>query len=334
MPSLLPYTHPTTCLVVDDDTMFLDSFAHRYGDTMLCLTEANPQHAIDRLKALAASLAASDSSVYNQISAVPDGIAEDGETLFRVETSSIVQIARSLERFAQISIVIVDYSMPAMTGLEFCRSIKGLPIKKILLTGKADDSTAVAAFNEGLIDLFMVKQDARLSEKLPVEVARLQQEYFIKRTAGISPLLQTDEAAFLRDPEIVAWLEGLASTVGAVEHYLLTTTPGVMLADPNGKTTMAYVYSADRMRAQLEIATHAGAPAALIERLTAGRSLLVCPSKTGFYEPRFAANWSRFVFDTVPVANSAAWQVAVNTASAVDLRSVSLRQFRRVRSKT
>jgi CheY-like chemotaxis protein len=331
MQPMLPYRHPTTCLVVDDDTRYLESFAHRYGDALLCATEPHPRAAIDRLKAQDAARAASPYAANGQIAAVPDSLAEDGETLFRLETSSIVQIARSLERFAEVSVLVVDYSMPAMTGLELCRSIKGLPVKKILLTGKADDSTAVAAFNEGLIDLFMVKQDPRLSEKLTAEIGRLQTRYFAERTAAIEPLSRTEETAFLRDPDTVAWLESVAKDVGAVEHYLLTTTPGIMLVDANGKTTLAYVYSADRMRAQLEIAGHEVAPAGLLQQLEAGNTLLVCPSKTGFYEPRFAANWSRFVFDAVPAPADSPWRMAVNTASPVDLKAVSLRAYRRMK---
>ena len=331
MQPMLPYYHPTTCLVVDDDTLFLESFAHRYGDTVLCATQANPKTAIERLRAQTRMHATSAPSVHSPISALPDGLSEDGDALFRVETSSILQIARRLERFSHISTIIIDYAMPAMSGLDVCRSIKDLPVKKILLTGMAGDSTAVDAFNEGLIDFFLVKQDARLSERLPVEVDRLQREYFAQRTAGIEPISRTDDAAFLRDPTLVGWLEGLSKDVGAVEHYLMAITPGLMLVDQNGKATLAYVFSADRMRAQREIALHEGAPAALIARLEAGKTLLVCPSQTGYYDSRFAATWTKYAHDAVPAGGASAWQASVNFASAVDLRQASLRHYRNTR---
>lgn len=331
MQPMLPYFHPTTCLVVDDDTLFLESFAHRYGAAMLCATESNPKTAIQRLRAQTRMTASSVPSVHSPIAALPEGLSEDGEALFRVETSSILQIARRLERFSHLSVIIIDYAMPAMSGLDVCRSIKDLPVKKILLTGMAGDSTAVDAFNEGLIDFFLVKQDARLSERLPVEVDRLQREYFAQRTVGLEPVSRTDDAAFLRDPALASWLEQLSKDVGAVEHYLMTTTPGLMLVDQTGKATLAYVFSADRMRAQREIAVHEGAPAALIARLEAGKTLLVCPSETGFYDARFAATWPKYVHDAVPVSGASAWQAAVNRASAVDLRPASLRHYRSLR---
>jgi CheY-like chemotaxis protein len=330
--SMLPYDHPTTCLAIDDDKLFLESFSHRYGDDILCATESNPRAAIERLRAQSASLATAGAAVHSPIAPTPGGLNEEGELIFRVETNSIVQIARRLERFSHISVVVVDYAMPAMTGIEFCRAIKDFPVRKILLTGKAGDTTAVAAFNEGLIDFFLVKQDAALSEKLPAEIRRAQQAYFAGHTAGLAPIIQTPEAAFLRDAEVMTWLAAVAKKAGAVEHYLLTTTPGVMFADLAGKTAMAYVFGQDRMRAQLEIAEHEGAPAELIALLEGGDTLLVCPSRSGYYEPKFAASWSRYAFDATSLGEHGEWRVAVDRASAVDLKSVSLRQYRKTRA--
>ena len=49
MSALLPLYHPTTCLVIDDDQLYLDSFNYNYADVTLCATEYRPEHAIERL---------------------------------------------------------------------------------------------------------------------------------------------------------------------------------------------------------------------------------------------------------------------------------------------
>ena len=49
MSALLPLYHPTTCLVIDDDQLFLDSFGYNYADVALCATEQRPEQAIQRL---------------------------------------------------------------------------------------------------------------------------------------------------------------------------------------------------------------------------------------------------------------------------------------------
>ena len=49
MSALLPLYHPTTCLAVDDDRLYLDSFCYNYADVTLCATEYRPEHAIERL---------------------------------------------------------------------------------------------------------------------------------------------------------------------------------------------------------------------------------------------------------------------------------------------
>jgi CheY-like chemotaxis protein len=328
---MLPYYHPTTCLVVDDDKRFLESFSHRFGDTLLCAVQSNPGLAIDSLRSQAATLITHASSTHSPLAALPDGLDEDGETLFRFETSSIVRIACRLERFSLVSVVIVDYAMPAMTGIDFCRHIKGLPVKKILLTGKAGDATAVSAFNEGLIDLYLVKQDARLSERLPLEVGRLQQSYFANRTAVIEPLTRAGDASFLRDPVVVQRIDELSKQIGAVEYYLRATAPGMMLVDRNGKATSIFVYGAERMRAQLEIAIDGNAPKALMRRLEARDALMACPTKSGFYEDRFASTWGKYVFDCSVITGQNDWHFAVNPTPVIDLKPVSLYQYQRTR---
>ena len=55
------------------------------------------------------------------------------------------------KRFAMKTVVVVDYSMPNMNGLEVCKALEDLPLKFIMLTGKAEPETAIEAFNDGLI---------------------------------------------------------------------------------------------------------------------------------------------------------------------------------------
>jgi len=62
------------------------------------------------------------------------------------------------ERYALAGICVVDYSMPAMSGLEFLERLPDWPGARILLTGRADEHIAVRAFNAGLIEQFIPKQ--------------------------------------------------------------------------------------------------------------------------------------------------------------------------------
>jgi CheY-like chemotaxis protein len=324
MSALLPLYHPTTCLVIDDDRLYLDSFDYTYADVTLCATEQRPELALQLLlkDADRTGLTIEDAS----LAPVEEGEAAD--PLIRLPASRIAAMARDPARFSRISVVVVDYAMPSMTGVELLHKIKHLPVKKVLLTGKTGDSTAVAAFNEGLINLFLVKQDPDLPEKLRRIIRELQVGYFKDISAPLKPIAKLDDTAFLDDPAIASWRDALAERINAVEHYLLPSPPGLMLVDEAGRVTIAWINGPDRMRAQFEIAVEVGAPEALLKELQAGGAMLVCPTPTGFYEEQHFYDWRRYMLPCEEIEGNTLWKVAVQRDQALSLSAVSLKRYR------
>jgi CheY-like chemotaxis protein len=78
------------------------------------------------------------------------------------------------QRYGLPSIAVVDYAMPAANGLEVLKVSPPWPPHRVLLTGKADEHTAVAAFNDGLIDRYVTKQTPDLVQQL---ISALRQQY-------------------------------------------------------------------------------------------------------------------------------------------------------------
>jgi DNA-binding NtrC family response regulator len=72
------------------------------------------------------------------------------ETDYRVETFSSPQTAVSALRDKPVDLVISDYLMPGMNGIEFLLEMKALHpfATRILLTGYADKENAIKAINE------------------------------------------------------------------------------------------------------------------------------------------------------------------------------------------
>ncbi len=329
MSALLPLYHPTTCLVVDDDRLYLDSFDYNYADVTPLATEQRPEQAIERLLKDAERTGLS----IDEANHAPVGEGMAGDPVVRLPASRIAAMARDPARFSRVSMVVVDFAMPSMTGVELCQKIKHLPVKKVLLTGKTGDSTAVAAFNEGLINLFLVKQDPDLPGKLRQIIRELQYSYFKDITAPLEPIAKLEDTAFLDDPGIASWYHKLAEHIRAVEHYLLLSPPGMMLADEAGQVTVAWISNEDRMRAQLEIAIEEGAPGALVKRLGAGDVILACPTPTGFYEWKHASDWQKYVLPCEEIMGNTLWKVAIQRDPALSLSAVSLRQYRRSQAK-
>ncbi len=325
MRALLPLYHPTTCLVIDDERLYLDSFNYNYADVTLCATEHRPEQAIERLL----KEAERPRLVIDEASPAPAGEGVADDPVVRLPASRIAAIARDPARFSRISVAVIDFAMPGMTGVELCRKTKHLPVKKVLLTGKAGDATAVAAFNEDLIDLFLVKHDPDLPGKLKRVIRELQYGYFKDLAAPLEPIAKLKDMAFLGDPGITSWYKELGERIGAVEHYLLPSPPGLMLADEAGQVTVAWISSQDRMRAQLEIAIEEGAPAELVEQLRAGGVILAYPTPAGFYEQEHMSDWQKYVLPCEEIRGNTLWKVAIQRDPPLIHSSVSLQQYRR-----
>ena len=330
MSALLPLYHPTTCLAVDDDRLYLDSFCYNYADVTLCATEYRPEHAIERLlkDAGRTGLAIDDASL------PPAGDERADDPVVRLPASRIAAMASDPARFARVSVAIVDFAMPGMTGVELCRKIKHLPVRKILLTGKTSDATAVAAFNEGLIDLFLVKHDPELPDKLRRIIREQQHAYFQALTAPLAPIAKLEDTAFLGEPAIAAWVRKFSAQIKAVEHSLLLFPPGLMLSGEEGWVANVWIYGPDRMRAQLEIAAEGGAPQALVERLRAGDAILACPTQTGFYEQQHAPDWQKYVLPCEEIEGNSVWKVAIQREPSPGRPAASLRQYRRSQAES
>ena len=325
MSALLPLYHPTTCLVIDDDRLYLDSFNYNYADVTLCATEHRPEQAIERLL----KDAERTGLTIDEANLAPAGEGADDDPVVRLPASRIAAMARDPARFSRVSVAIIDFAMPSMTGVELCRKIKHLPVKKVLLTGKTGDATAVAAFNEGLIDLFLVKHDPDLPEKLRRIIRELQCAYFKDLTAPLEPIAKLEDTAFLDDPGIASWYHEFSGRIGAVEHSLQLSPPGLMLADGAGRVTIAWISGQDRMRAQLEIAIEEGAPGALVKALRAGDAILACPTPTGFYEQKHVSDWQKYVFPCEEIGGNTLWKVAIQRDQALSHSAMSLQQYRR-----
>ncbi len=325
MSTLLPLYHPTTCLVIDDDRLYLDSFNYNYADVTLCAIEHRPEHAIERLL----KDAERTGLTIDEANLAPAGEGAADDPVVRLPASRIAAMARDPARFSRVSVAVIDFAMPSMTGVELCRKIKHLPVKKVLLTGKTGDATAVAAFNEGLINLFLVKHDPDLPGKLRRIIQELQYAYFKDLTAPLEPIAKLEDTAFLHDPGIASWYHKFSGRIRAVEHYLLLSPPGLMLADEAGRVTIAWISGQDRMRAQLEIAIEEGAPGALVKALRAGDAIISCPTPTGFYEQKHASDWRKYVLPCEEIGGNTLWKVAIQRDPALSHSAMSLQQYRR-----
>ena len=295
-----PYYYPTQLLLVDDDILFLDNFSLQFNRNLAVRCFASPQHAADYILETQAEYPTIakqylDPRIYQRMS--PYHYDPDMEQML---SSHLVEP----QRFASVSVAVVDYAMPQMNGLDFCRALKRSPLKKILLTGKATIDLALDAFNDGLIDQFLRKDDPHLDFHIHNAVMALQQRYFSEITSVTATTLPLDTQHLLQDKAFTKYLGKVRHELNIVEYYW--TCGGFLLLSRQGKLWMLRIIDPDELSAHYDFAISEQAPQALLDLLLTKEQIPYFPTEDGYYKAEFASCWRRFMHrvDFIPSEQS------------------------------
>ncbi len=268
MKPVLPlYQHPTCVILVDDSASFVASLAFQMPagqkvKSFSCSVEALRWifstfrrsleedvlcHLVDR-PPLGDKYADQDS----------DGDADHHRALRKVLEP---------QRFLAPAVVVVDYAMPNIDGLDFCQALEGLPCKKILFTGEADELIAVDAFNRGLIDHYIKKSDVLALERLEQAIATLERDYFFQRSVELQSYYSSHRFDFLYDECLGQLVQDMIRRYGFVEHYVFPEPSGILFFDADGSATLMVIENEAGLQSHLEAAEEYDAPMALQEAL-------------------------------------------------------------------
>ncbi len=264
------FYYPTQVVLVDDDANFLDSVSLLLDRSINYRLFQSARQALEHVnRAMAFSEVIKRS--YSSYKTGPF----DSDTLTHVDINALHKEIYNPDRFLMPSVVVIDYSMPEMSGLEYCVSLTNPYVKKILLTGRANTDLAVQAFNEGLIDQFINKNDPQLASKLNRSIANLQQQYF-SRTFKIltDPVVASSQSRFLTNAAFIEFFNILRSTHEIVEYYLIDMPySGFLLLDARCRVSLVLIMSQIALLEHLRQCRTRKAPAELLTALEAGDML-------------------------------------------------------------
>jgi CheY-like chemotaxis protein len=295
MEQWLSYYHPSTVVFVDDQQAFLSVIKNRLPKEMMALFFNNPIEALEKIKQ--AHLSMSDDSY--PLCEVDDNLELDVNTndaRFNLKLSQLANIAHNIRRFSEISVVIVDRMMPGLDGINFCRQLKNYPIKKIMLTGSKDRTIAIEAFNEGIIDFFLVKDTPNLSNQLITAIGNMQNNYFAslsKRMLG-----NTVEMAvpLLKNPLIIQFLKAKIVELNVVEYYLFDKGGSILFITFEGVVTILAISSDKTIDHYAAIANEHDEPV-IAKVLHKKEKLLFFPQESDSMRP--VHEWGHFLFDAI-----------------------------------
>jgi CheY-like chemotaxis protein len=308
---MTPFYHPTSILVLDDDPLFLESLDFQFSEEVSCQTFTRPDAALQHLRAQAGQHPNFARYFRDVSDMTPGPDIHFGDLLLRLQLCELRSIIEDDGREQRVSVAVVDFDMPKMTGVEFARAIRDLPVKIILLTGKAGLETAISAFNEGVIDCFLQKQDSGVTYALRREIKRLQEEYFAEISAPILSALALQKPSFFDDPAFLELFKELSSKNNVVEHYICAAPPGVMMRDGEGNESFLLVSDTDGANAQCAAAEGHGAPDDMVQLLRSRKAHAWFPTESGHYHPDYRAEWSRFIWPAQVLPGSTRWSYSL-----------------------
>lgn len=244
------FYHPTTLLIVDDNIDLLHDLSIVLAPHYKSKITNSPKKIISWIKSQGDVM----QRLVKQWVTLPEEYFEPSQTLVKINIPALrQQIYADPPRFTLETILIVDYSMPEMNGLELSHQIRtlDLPIKIIMLTGEADHQTAIHAFNDKLIDRFILKSAPDYVEKLLEYINDLQKEYFQEIT---NLLTGAGREAPRNDLVFIQFFNEIAKRVNAVEYYLVENPASYLFLDAQKNPTWLIVKTDEEMQMLYELA--------------------------------------------------------------------------------
>jgi CheY-like chemotaxis protein len=234
--------HATTAVFIDDNDDFLEQIGSRFNEILPYKTFNNPIEAIQYLNEESKEGSFIDRCIT---------ISEEGRydaPLSRLEIRNIQKEINHSDRFKEIAVVIIDYAMPGMDGIEFCRQLKKRNKQIILLTGEADDQIALNALNKGYVNVFIKKSVHNLRNVLLEEIRACERRYFINLSNIILSQCKLNIIPLLEDETVAHFFYKIIQENNLVEHYLINDLGDFLLADKDGNLSLFSIKSDEEIQ--------------------------------------------------------------------------------------
>lgn len=275
-----PYYHPTQIVLVDDDIDFLGNLSLQLDADLAYLLFDSTQKALSYLNERETARDGRDRFFRAPAAGGLSTNGEGGYGRLEIDTAALCREMQASDRFAQISVALVDYAMPQMNGLEFCERIHDPHIKKILFTGVATESVAVDAFNQGIIDQYIRKHEHSVYDTLNAAIRKFQCDYIRDLFVAAADVFPLNVPELLSDSGVARLLTSLRTSHGLAEYYLAPDQRGFLFADAAGQLRRLVLQSAAEARNQAEVLQESGLRSDQL-RAIAANTLVADPAVAG-----------------------------------------------------
>jgi CheY-like chemotaxis protein len=177
-------------------------------------------------------------------------------------------------RFALTQVCVVDYAMPAMSGIQVIGELKGWTGSRVLLTGRVEEQLAVSAFNRGLIEKFVPKQAPDIRLRLTDAIGSLLGQPDARHQQTWRATLSREQHALLCDAAVTDALDDLVAREGWIEHIAIGAPFGVLGLDRHSRVTWLQLEPAGNLPELAGMAESQGWNPETVDDIKAGRKLV------------------------------------------------------------
>jgi len=301
---LVPLYHPTSILLVDDNEAFLRSVQLVLGSGFECIAFKTASEAISFIRSEPARIAEVLTPTQPEIESAMEHIRDPDERMSHLMMARLPRVFGDRSRFARASVLVVDNTMPGMSGLGMIESLSDAPLRKVLLAEMVEEAAAQQALDRGLIDAFCPKHQPRLFDGLVQHLTDLQVAFFSRLTEPFRPALASSDLRFFREPAFGEVFASFARKHQIIEHCVLMHPPGILGINEEGIPSILLMVDDDYRQASFEIAQAEGAPVELLRQLIGPSVVAAFPTATGYYSKELEGNWEPFVRTGMPVGDN------------------------------
>lgn len=291
-PEFSLFHHPTTTVYIDDNKDFLNSLTMKSVPGSFKIF--NEPH--EGLSYIESQFKLSENFSKGQ----PMSPDINTPNKLILPQNQVCQKLNTLNRFAEPSVVVVDFSMPELNGLDLCSQLTNPYTKKVLLTGVANERQAIHALNSDLIDFFTGKNEEDLVKRLDAIVTTLNTRYFMDMM-----LLSNHEAKnqipFLYDEEFADYFEQTCEDLNVVEYYYVTNPGGFLLIDAYGTISRLIVMTLRDHQLALDEIRRMGASDDCMTTLEKKQQLPFFQDDNGKVQEAYLNEWQQHLYPVVEI---------------------------------
>jgi len=309
---LLPYYHPNTILFVDDNSSFLEGLKLRIPPSLAYEMFTDPSKALDHL-----NTPVSIAPLADRCFSLQDHDTSFESTAIYLDLTLIeLEISRAT-RFSPPAVVVVDYDMPMMNGLEFCQKIQNKKIQRILLTGVADEQIAIEAFNAGLIDRFIRKNDDHALNTIFRYIDELQKNYFANLVDKLSASLAMQPPQYYQENAVLEFITGILTDHNTLEYYMVYEPTGFLLVNSAGTVRRLVLQNSDNIANNIQYAVTHNAPPSIVSKLKGNKVLAFFYQQIDTHSDE-TYPWEDFIFTSEHIKGSE-WHAAFVDSPPIDI---------------